>query len=87
MIKYEIKNKSQLLSATGSLKEITTESLLLIRKIYVQFRKQDPMLATFYRTLIERAVTEPESPLFDKDDHVSEGETVISYFNVERADE
>lgn len=87
MIKYEIKNKSQLLSATGSIEEITAESLLLIRKIYMQFLKQDPVLAALYRTLIAVAVTDPESPVFDKDDHVSEGETVISYFNVEGDDE
>ena len=87
MIKYEIKNKSQLLSATGSLIDITSESLLLVRKIYIQFLKQNDFLAEIYKEMIVRAVTSQESHLFDKDEHVSEGETVISYFNVERDDE
>lgn len=49
--------------------ETAVETLALVQTIFREIYKQNPRAAELYRSKITRAIIDPESPVWEVDDH------------------
>ena len=74
MIKANVSRKRVSLEANGTLVDITVDSGRMINAVYTTLRRNNPDVAEAYKSVMQGAVDDPESPIWQ--DNEQDGVTV-----------
>lgn len=68
MLNCTINSEKASLEFEGDVKILTTEICLLVREVYRELDKQDPVGGELFRNLMTACVTDPNAPTWRKDE-------------------
>ena len=64
MIKANVSRERVSLAVNGTLEDILTDSCRMINAVYTTFSRNNPDVSKVYKSMIKRAVNDPESPIW-----------------------
>lgn len=74
MIKANVSRKRVSLAVNGTLEDILTDSCRMINAVYTALRRNNPDVGEAYKSVMQGAVNDPESPIWRA--NAQDGETV-----------
>nr|DAQ40830.1 MAG TPA: hypothetical protein [Caudoviricetes sp.] len=82
MIKVNVNSERVSIEAKGTLKDILADSSRMINAVYTTVRRNDPDVAEVYKLVMQGAVNDPESPIWQVNEQ--DGAVVVDMEELKR---